>query len=65
MPEPLPSEEKEKSPNSGNQLRDEAVPAKDAATGSESGLPRKLTKEEQMALYEENLKESDWGHQPC
>jgi hypothetical protein len=25
----------------------------------------KLSKEEQMALYEKELKESDWGHQPC
>ena len=25
----------------------------------------KLTKEEQMALYEKDLKENDWGHQPC
>ena len=24
-----------------------------------------LTPEEQMALYEEDLKENDWGHQPC
>ena len=24
-----------------------------------------LTPEEQMALYEEKLKEDDWGHQPC
>jgi hypothetical protein len=24
-----------------------------------------LTPEEQMALYEKELKESDWGHQPC
>ena len=24
-----------------------------------------LTPEEQMAQYEEALKESDWGHQPC
>lgn len=24
-----------------------------------------LTEEEQMALYEASLKESDWGHQPC
>ncbi len=27
--------------------------------------PSKLTPEEQMALYEKNLKETDWGHQPC
>lgn len=24
-----------------------------------------LTPEEQMAAFEEDLKESDWGHQPC
>lgn len=24
-----------------------------------------LTPEEQMARFEEELKESDWGHQPC
>jgi hypothetical protein len=24
-----------------------------------------LTPEQQMALYEEKLKEDDWGHQPC
>lgn len=29
-------------------------------------VPKKeLTPEEQMALYEEDLKETDWGHQPC
>ena len=32
---------------------------------NESGLPKKLTAEEQMALYEKELKEGDWGHQPC
>lgn len=26
---------------------------------------RELTPEEQMEKYEEDLKESDWGHQPC
>lgn len=26
---------------------------------------KKLTAEEQMALYEKALKEDDWGHQPC
>jgi hypothetical protein len=30
-----------------------------------SPVARKLTKEEQLALYEKELKESDWGHQPC
>jgi hypothetical protein len=27
--------------------------------------PKPLTPEEQMALYEQDLKEKDWGHQPC
>ncbi|MEE2614385.1 MAG: hypothetical protein VYC62_02235 [Verrucomicrobiota bacterium] len=27
--------------------------------------PTELSKEDQMAQYEEALKESDWGHQPC
>ena len=31
----------------------------------EAAPPKPLTAEEQMALYEENLKETDWGHQPC
>jgi hypothetical protein len=39
-----------------------------ALTG-EKTLPPKpsapKTPEEQMAAYEESLKESDWGHQPC
>lgn len=27
--------------------------------------PKMLTPEEQMALFEKELKENDWGHQPC
>jgi hypothetical protein len=27
--------------------------------------PKELTAAEQMALYEKELKENDWGHQPC
>jgi hypothetical protein len=26
---------------------------------------RELSAEEQMAAFEEDLKETDWGHQPC
>jgi hypothetical protein len=37
--------------------------------GPESGTPpeppAELTPEEQMARFEEALKETDWGHQPC
>lgn len=31
----------------------------------EEGGPKKPSPEEQMAAFEEDLKESDWGHQPC
>ena len=27
--------------------------------------PNQLSPEEQLAAYEEQLKEEDWGHQPC
>jgi hypothetical protein len=42
-----------------------APPAPAAASDQKSGEKKELTAEEQMALYEENLKETDWGHQPC
>jgi len=35
---------------------------------SETGAPpptKELTPEEQMARFEDALKEEDWGHQPC
>lgn len=49
-----------------------ASPANPAAPGDvnsaptpESAAPEQLSKEEQWALFEKELKESDWGHQPC
>jgi len=52
---------------------DEALAAKtaaraaiiEAAEAGDAEALKKLTKEEQMALYEKALKEDDWGHQPC
>jgi hypothetical protein len=38
--------------------------AGDSAT-DETARATELTPEEQMALFEKELKESDWGHQPC
>jgi hypothetical protein len=36
------------------------------ARAHEDPAPAKeLTPEEQMALFEKELKEKDWGHQPC
>lgn len=41
-----------------------STPPKNAEAG-ELPAPAPLTKEEQWALFEKELKESDWGHQPC
>ena len=47
----------------------EGVPTPKADPDLEAAKPSpeagKLSPEEQMALYEKELKESDWGHQPC
>ena len=39
--------------------------AADVSTVVDPAAPKKLTTEEQMALYKKSLKEEDWGHQPC
>jgi len=39
--------------------------APDKESDAKTAEAKELTPEEQMALYEESLKESDWGHQPC
>ena len=65
---------------SGTKPETAALPARDAAaaaaqpvtTGESTIVPptaappaNQLTPEEQMALFEKELKETDWGHQPC
>ena len=62
MNESKPSEESSPVPPG------EGAPEKrtvDSATPGETKNVKELTPEEQMALYEEDLKETDWGHQPC
>ena len=39
-----------------------SIPAGDVR---ETVRPKELTPEEQMAEFEKDLKENDWGHQPC
>lgn len=57
------------SSNPGDQPPLKSVPVTEkptAASPPEAGTgATALTPEEQMALYEKELKESDWGHQPC
>ena len=43
-----------------------SVPGPAAEPAAATEKPAKaLTAEEQMALYEQDLKENEWGHQPC
>lgn len=51
----------------GTSTAGQSPPGSDSAvTGaSDPDNPKQLTKEEQMALYEKDLRENDWGHQPC
>ena len=46
-----------------------AKPASDEAANVPTAVAKTsvkaLTAEEQMALFEKDLKENDWGHQPC
>lgn len=62
MNEPGPSEPPPQSNASGSPAlppRAESDPPPTVPTA------KPLTPEEQMALYEADLKENDWGHQPC
>ena len=42
-----------------------APPAPGAAPATSTIPASKLTPEEQMAAFEKDLKQHDWGHQPC
>ena len=52
-------------------LNPSTPPAADAVgpvlppAAGETPPAKQLTPEEQMALFEQELKETDWGHQPC
>jgi len=51
-------------PKSNNQSARESNVEKAAAPNDVKTLEQ-LSKEKQWALFEKELKESDWGHQPC
>jgi hypothetical protein len=56
-------------PKSNEHATDVATtpPAYDSsASAADNPKPiKELSADEQMALYEKELKENDWGHQPC
>ena len=53
------------SPADSPEASSDTAPAPESSSMSEEESPAELTPEEQMALYEESLKDTDWGHQPC
>ena len=48
-----------------NQNDSQLKPTAETSASSEAKPIGQLSPEEQMALYEKELKENDWGHQPC
>jgi hypothetical protein len=52
-------------PDSKKPSKPGETPAPSPADISAPSPAQNLTPEEQLALYEKELKESDWGHQPC
>jgi hypothetical protein len=48
-----------------NQNDSQLKPTEESSASSEVKPANQLSPEEQMALYEKELKENDWGHQPC
>jgi hypothetical protein len=64
MSEPAPKNEACAKPAGGEvpSLKDDGA---NSLSPGEAQKPDALTKEEQWAAFEKELKESDWGHQPC
>ncbi len=58
--EPNPTEGPLPDPAAGKPIAAGPAPSKPGKTQAEP-----LTHKEQMALFEQHLKENDWGHQPC
>lgn len=49
----------------GVPAKDSPLPPSPDISSDEAVPPNQLSKEEQMARFEEDLKYNDWGHQPC
>jgi hypothetical protein len=44
---------------------EKAPPDMSPPSATDSAQPEILTAEEQMRRFEDDLKNTDWGHQPC
>ena len=51
-------------PKPGQDKEDKNAAA-DTPVAGEVSDPNRLSAEEQMERFEKELKENDWGHQPC
>ena len=60
-----PELDKRKIARVSSQAASLTVTPADAAKTVKTVGANHLTPEEQMALFEQDLKENDWGHQPC
>ena len=68
MPEDTPLEHQAQPPALGKTAVESGatLPAAVEPSGADESKPvNQMTPEEQMALFEKDLKENDWGHQPC
>jgi hypothetical protein len=70
--EPRPQLEPSKIAGSDEASSNNSSAGENTATGTGpcdtldgTASPNRLTPEEQLALFEKELKENDWGHQPC
>jgi hypothetical protein len=63
MTEPAANNESPVPP--ANKVAPEKKDETNSSNPGEQPAAGQLSKEEQWALFEKELKESDWGHQPC
>jgi len=61
----MPSDPPPSPPPNPGPIAPPAGIASTPAADSAAVAANRLTPEEQMALFEKELKENDWGHQPC
>jgi hypothetical protein len=68
-PEPRESTESSAKPVDPPKPPDAPLTAPASVTAAHDSVPasapKKPSPEEQLAAFEEQLKEDDWGHQPC
>ena len=65
MPDPANDPSMNRKPDPSNRGSGETPPCDRGGKPDKDSAGKVLTPEEQLARFEEALKEEDWGHQPC